>query len=211
MPDFSLVPVEHQPDFSSVWLIPVDHDPFGADGAIQQAGTQPESQSQQAPTYNDPEGDAAAMSPETYVNPFVKRTLGNLATLPQRAIEAAKISAAHSYGPSPDVMSDSDAPFVDPLPSLAAETALTMMGSSGLVPVATGMIPAAKGVAGSVAEGAELTRIMGHKNPDRFFNDPSAINPQTGQLLHPTPVRSPGGVTFEKQGTKQKVRKSDMI
>src|SRR5690349_5690571 len=26
---------------------------------------------------------------------------------------------------------------------------------------------------------AELTRIMGHKNPDRFFNDPAAIDPQT--------------------------------
>jgi hypothetical protein len=34
---------------------------------------------------------------------------------------------------------------------------------------------------------AELTRIMGHKNPDRFFTDPTAINPQTGQLLHPPP------------------------
>ena len=34
---------------------------------------------------------------------------------------------------------------------------------------------------------AELTRIMGHKNPDRFFCDPAAINPQTGQLLHPPP------------------------
>jgi hypothetical protein len=34
---------------------------------------------------------------------------------------------------------------------------------------------------------AELTRIMGHKNPDPFFNDPSAVNPQTGQLLHPPP------------------------
>src|SRR5882724_5993322 len=35
---------------------------------------------------------------------------------------------------------------------------------------------------------AELTRIMGHKNPDRFFGDPTAINPQTGQLLHPPPM-----------------------
>jgi type IV secretory pathway VirB10-like protein len=35
---------------------------------------------------------------------------------------------------------------------------------------------------------AELTRIMGHKNPDKFFNDPAAINPQTGQLLHPPPA-----------------------
>lgn len=35
---------------------------------------------------------------------------------------------------------------------------------------------------------AELTRIMGHKNPDPFFCDPAAINPQTGQLLHPPPA-----------------------
>jgi hypothetical protein len=67
MPDFSLVPVDHQPDFSDVTLVPVDHDPFSADCAIQQAGTQPESQSQRAPTYNDPEGDAAAMSPEANI------------------------------------------------------------------------------------------------------------------------------------------------
>ncbi len=38
---------------------------------------------------------------------------------------------------------------------------------------------------------AELTRIMGHKNPDKFFNDPSAVNPQTGQLLHPPPAPPP--------------------
>jgi hypothetical protein len=38
---------------------------------------------------------------------------------------------------------------------------------------------------------AELTRIMGHKNPDKFFNDPGAINPQTGQPLHPPPPPSP--------------------
>ena len=31
----------------------------------------------------------------------------------------------------------------------------------------------------------ELTRIMGHKNADPFFKDPTAINSQTGQLLNP--------------------------
>jgi hypothetical protein len=35
--------------------------------------------------------------------------------------------------------------------------------------------------------GAELLKIMGHKNPDKFLNDPSAKDPQTGQLLHPAP------------------------
>lgn len=37
---------------------------------------------------------------------------------------------------------------------------------------------------------AELTKIMGYKNPDKFFNDPSAKDPQTGQPLHP-PVPPP--------------------
>jgi hypothetical protein len=34
---------------------------------------------------------------------------------------------------------------------------------------------------------AELTKIMGHKNPDKFFDDPTAKDPQSGQLLHPAP------------------------
>jgi hypothetical protein len=37
----------------------------------------------------------------------------------------------------------------------------------------------------------ELTRIMGHKNPDPFFKDPSAINLRTGQLLNPPPLPPP--------------------
>jgi hypothetical protein len=37
---------------------------------------------------------------------------------------------------------------------------------------------------------SELTKIMGHKNPDKFFDDPSAIDPKTGQPLHP-PVPPP--------------------
>lgn len=40
MPDFSLVPVDYQPDFEDVSLVPVDHDPFSDDGATQQASVQ---------------------------------------------------------------------------------------------------------------------------------------------------------------------------
>lgn len=44
MPDFSLVPVDHQPDFSDVSLFPVDYDPFSADDLVKQARspTQPQ-------------------------------------------------------------------------------------------------------------------------------------------------------------------------
>jgi hypothetical protein len=38
---------------------------------------------------------------------------------------------------------------------------------------------------------SEMTKIMGHKNPDKFFNDPSAKDPQTGQLMHPPPQPQP--------------------
>lgn len=35
------------------------------------------------------------------------------------------------------------------------------------------------------ATASEITKLTGHKNPDRFFNDPSAKDPQTGQLKYP--------------------------
>jgi hypothetical protein len=40
MPDFSLVPVDHQPDFENVSLVPVDHDPFAADNTVRQTRLQ---------------------------------------------------------------------------------------------------------------------------------------------------------------------------
>lgn len=38
---------------------------------------------------------------------------------------------------------------------------------------------------------SELTKIMGHKNPDKFFDDPSAVNPETGLPLHPPQPPTP--------------------
>ena len=50
MSEFSLVPVEHQPEFGDVSFIPVDHDPFSLDDLSQAAGTQAQSQPQPRPT-----------------------------------------------------------------------------------------------------------------------------------------------------------------
>jgi hypothetical protein len=41
MADYSLVPVDYQPDFSNISLVPVDHDPFSAAGIGEQAPAQP--------------------------------------------------------------------------------------------------------------------------------------------------------------------------
>jgi len=48
MADYSLVPVEHQPDFENASLVPVDHNPFGDSGTVQQAQFQ-QPQTQPAP------------------------------------------------------------------------------------------------------------------------------------------------------------------
>ena len=56
MPDYSLVPVDHQPDFDDYSLVPVDHDPFAADGAIQQWIQQAQAQLQGQPQQQPPAG-----------------------------------------------------------------------------------------------------------------------------------------------------------
>ncbi|WP_244622298.1 portal protein [Bradyrhizobium ivorense] len=49
----------------------------------------------------------------------------------------------------------------------------------------------------------ELTKIMGHKNPNRFFKDPDAKDPQTGQLLNPPPAPKPDPKTQAIQAQSQ--------
>ncbi|WP_235999381.1 portal protein [Bradyrhizobium uaiense] len=49
----------------------------------------------------------------------------------------------------------------------------------------------------------ELTKIMGHKNANRFFKDPAAKDPQTGQLLNPPPPPQPDPKTQAIQAQSQ--------
>lgn len=44
MPDYFLVPVDYQPDFSDFSLVPVNYDPFSLGGMFQQGPSQPEIQ-----------------------------------------------------------------------------------------------------------------------------------------------------------------------
>ena len=59
MPDFSLVPVDYQPDFDDYSLVPVGHDPFAADGVAQQAQFQlAQARPQQQPAAGPDQPDA---------------------------------------------------------------------------------------------------------------------------------------------------------
>jgi hypothetical protein len=48
---------------------------------------------------------------------------------------------------------------------------------------------------------SEVSKLLGHKNADKFFNDPSAVDPKTGQPLHPPlpPQPSPEAVKVQGQ------------
>jgi len=56
---------------------------------------------------------------------------------------------------------------------------------------------------------SELTKIMGYKNPDKFFNDPSAKDPKTGQPLHP-PVPPPPDPAMAKVEADTKIKTAEM-
>jgi hypothetical protein len=49
----------------------------------------------------------------------------------------------------------------------------------------------------------ELTKIMGHKNPDAFFKDPDAKDPQTGALLNPPSAPAPNPKVLAIQAQSQ--------
>jgi hypothetical protein len=57
MPDYTLVPVDYQPDYEDYTLVPVDHDPFAVDDRTQLARVQPAQaqQTQSQPTLPQPQ------------------------------------------------------------------------------------------------------------------------------------------------------------
>src|SRR5436853_382742 len=54
MSNYSLLPVDHQPDFDDHSLVPVDHDPFAADRLAQQAQIQQTQAQPQGPPQQQP-------------------------------------------------------------------------------------------------------------------------------------------------------------
>lgn len=50
---------------------------------------------------------------------------------------------------------------------------------------------------------AELVKLAGYKNPDRFFADPSEKDPQTGQLVHPPAPPQPSPEQIKAQSSIQ--------
>lgn len=88
-------------------------------------------------------------------------------TLPQSAVDAARVSFEHNYGPGPSTMSDSDV-WVDPLPAVSLETALTIMGASAPVPRPTGMLLGAN----KVGRGGAAAAFNNHHPWSMYLDGP---------------------------------------
>src|SRR6266700_2010324 len=179
---FSLVPVNHQPDFGDVSFVPVDHDPFSADGAIQRAGTQPESQPQPLATGGDlPDVGAPAIDAQAtefdkptvdwsrYNQPFGE--LKAATYTPTQHIGKLVADALMGLGVQPYTANDLTSRLGNVLglsPLGVAGAALDLIDAKrrddlpGAVMAAAGLIPGAKGVARGVAEeaGAALRRAV---------------------------------------------------
>ena len=77
MPDYSLVPVDHQSDFDDYSLVPVDYDPFAEDGVaqpaqIQLAQTQLQGPPQQQPATGAGQPDAGASAAGGVLTPLTE-------------------------------------------------------------------------------------------------------------------------------------------
>lgn len=73
MPDYSLLPVDHQPDFDGYSLVPVDHNPFAADGLAQQAQIQEAQAPPQPPATGAGESDAMAPTAGGVLTPLTEK------------------------------------------------------------------------------------------------------------------------------------------
>ena len=73
MPNYTLVPVDHQPDFDDYSLVPVDHDPFAEDGPAQLAQIQlAQAQPQQQPPAGAGQPDAGAPAAGGVLTPLTE-------------------------------------------------------------------------------------------------------------------------------------------
>lgn len=162
MPDFSLVPVDHQPDFTDVSFVPVDHDPFSADGMIEQARTQLEGQPQRLATgaglpdvgapavdwsrYNQPFGElkAATYTPTQRIGNLVADALMGLGMQPYTASDltsrVGNVVAASPLGVAGSALDLIDAKRRDDLRGVA-------IAAAGMIPGARGGGRAAKALA----------------------------------------------------------------
>jgi hypothetical protein len=163
MPGYTLVPVDYLPDFEGVSFVPVDYDPFGPDGPIQQAGTQPASQPQpdagvdQPPSVPQPP-EQDLHSQYQALRPMLGDRNGMLATVHPEVRQTLIVQAlagqrqpGQTSGPAPtsgdSVTQEAQTPTqpAQPQPQSQPQQPATAAGQPGVNGPATGNSPGGSG------------------------------------------------------------------
>jgi hypothetical protein len=123
MPDYSLVPVDHQPDFDDYSLVPVDHDPFAADRLAQQAQIQlaqsrPQGPQQQQPATEAGQPDAGAPAAGGDPSGSVGGGIGPAGRVPNPTLDQGAAKAAPFGGHANPTPTDSLPSHGGPIPLL---------------------------------------------------------------------------------------------
>ena len=132
MPDYSLVPVDYQPDFDGYSLVPVDHDPFAEDGVTQQA------QIQQPPTPTQPAQPQPQTQPQQPATGAGQPGVNGAATGNSPSGSGGGAAGRHPNDPAAD-QDRSPAPvlfpgYANPTPMLDHQPVSSAHGGSGEIP-----------------------------------------------------------------------------
>ncbi len=184
MPDYSLVPVDHQPDFDDYSLVPVDHDPFAADGPAQQpqvqlAQSQPQGPPQQQPATGAGQPDAGA--------PAAGGGVGRTGGVPNPDQGAAKAAPFGSYAnPTP---TDSLPSHGDPIPLLEhgkVDSYFYAKNSTGTAPEGPQVTTANRNLTITATDNAKPTNFGGVYGHTLTFSEPGSNNLRIITAADPT-------------------------
>lgn len=165
MPNYSLVPVDHQPDFDDYSLVPVDHDPFAADSVIQQAQIQQDQAQPQGPAQQQPPAGAGP-------------------TLDQGAAKTAPFSG-HA-NPTPTDALPSHGRAIPLLENGKVDSYIYARNSTGSPPEGPQVTTANRNLTITATDSAKPTNFGGVYGHTLTFSEPGSNNLRTITAADPT-------------------------
>src|SRR3954447_5318235 len=189
MSDYSLVPVNHQPDFDDYSLIPVDHDPFAADGPAHQAQiqlAQDQPQLQPATGVGQPDADAPAAGGDP--SGSVGGGIGPTGRVPNPTLDQGAAKAAPFGGHANPTPTDSLPSNGGPIPLLEhgkVDSYFYGKSSTGTPPEGPQVTTANRNLTITATDNAKPTNFGGVYGHTLTFSEPGSNNLATFTSANP--------------------------
>ena len=195
MPDYSLVPVDYQPDFDDHSLVPVDYDPFAAGGLaqraqIQQTQVQPQGPPQQLPATGAGQSDAGAPAAGGGPSGSIGGGIGPTGGAPNPALDQGAAKAAPFGGYANPTPTDSLPSNGGPIPlrdeNGMVDSYVYAKNSTGTPPAGPQVTTAKRNLTITATDNAKLTNFGGVYGHTLTFSEPGSNNLATITAADPT-------------------------